>query len=394
MGMETKAYRFDGNGNYVKKWDLAECREREFCWYHVQLPKGNQPQLSNYLIDVFGPLLKPRDIFSLITSGRFCGHVGDAVIFRVTSADAASTSFTFKLAARVTGNSVISVSQDRVPSFKSPLRLEVPILEPPNGQQQGAEADYSVPTSVSNLVIHIIEIFVAQHEDFVDKLQADLNALNLEHINAGDSERKQLLLQGRSCAELLTKSQIISQVIAQWEQVLLQVKGKCSCKQLLADADVCNLEEFSGRLRKLKENVEIIFKQVKTIQTDLQGWQSNQINRKLYYISLVTTVFLPLSLVTGVFGMNVDGIPWTSQKGHPEKEGFRNVMLLCAILVIAMLVCYGFLNLRSRLCCGCGWKILRRPMGASVPADTGLTSAFLDSTLSSWNPACPPCDLV
>lgn len=415
MGMETKAYRFDGNGNYVKKWDLAECRGSEFCWYHVQLPKGNQSQLSKYLIDVFGPLLKPRGIFSLIKSGRFCGHVDDAVIFRVTSADPASTSFTFKLAVRVTGNSVISVSQDRIlgrgfSSFKSPLRLEVPILEPPNGQQQGEssgfvidehmfesfmsakhseEADYSVPRSVSNLVIHIIEIYVAQLlEDEVDKLQTDLNALEL--INAGDSERKQLL-QGRSCAELLTKSQRISQVIAQWEQVLLQVKGKCSCKQLLADADVCNLEEFSGRLRKLKENVEIIFKQVKTIQTDLQHWQSNQINRKLYYISLITMGFLPSSLVTGVFGMNVGGIPWTSQKGHPEKEGFRNVMLLCATLVIAMLICYGFfessfssmlwmsLEVSSRVERLLNWMpCLRRPRGESVPADTGLTSSLLD----------------
>ncbi|GAB2218019.1 hypothetical protein Droror1_Dr00001235 [Drosera rotundifolia] len=413
MGMETKAYKFDGAGDYVKKWDLAECREREFCWYHVQLPKGNQSQLFKYLIDVFAPLLKPRDILSLIKSGRFCGHVDDAVIFRVTSADPASTSFTFKFAVRVTGNSVISVSQDRVPSFKSPLRGNS-ILEPPNGQQQGEssgfvidehtlesfmsvrhsqEADYSVPKSVSNLVIHIIEICVAQHEDDVDKLQTDLNAL--EHINAGDSGRKQLL-QGRSCAELLTKSQRISLVIAQWEQVLPQFKGKCSCKQLLVDADVCKLEEFSGRLRKLKENVEIIFKQVKTIQTDLQGWQSNQINRKLYYISLVTTFFLPLSLVTGVFGMNVGGIPWTSQKGHPEKEGFRNVMLLCAILVIAMLCLLWFfessfwsmpwmwLEDSSRVEQLLNWRpFLRRPMGETVPADTGLTSAFLDSTRSS-----------
>ncbi|GAB2217919.1 hypothetical protein Droror1_Dr00001133 [Drosera rotundifolia] len=182
MGMERKAYRFDGNGNYVQEWDLAECRGSEFCWYHVQLPKGNQSQLYKYLIDVFDPLLKPRDILSLIKSGRFCGHVDDAVIFRVTSADPASTSFTFKLAVRVTGNSVISVSQDPVlgrgfSSFKSPLRLE-----PPNGQQQGEssgfvidehmlesfmsakhseETDYSVPRSVSNLVIHIIEIYVA-----------------------------------------------------------------------------------------------------------------------------------------------------------------------------------------------------------------------------------------
>ncbi|KAL9260221.1 hypothetical protein AKJ16_DCAP14889 [Drosera capensis] len=456
--VKTKAYKFYGNGNYdVKEWDLAECRGSEFCWYQVQLPKGDESQLSKYLIDVLGPLLKPRDILSLIKSRHFCGHVDDAVIFRVTSADPASTLFTSKLAVMVTGNSVISVSQERVlgrgfSSFKSPLHLEVPILEPHNGQQQGEssrfvidehmsakhseEADYSVPRSVSNLVIHIIDTYVAHQEDVVDKLETDLD--ELENINPGDYQRKQLL-QGRSCAELLTKSQRFLQpaistrikdsdsilyvpenrgtfgmfgglvgmedgghfmVIAHGEQVLPQVKRKCSSKQWLADADVCNLEELIGRLRKLKENVKFISKRAKTIQTDLQGRQSNQINRKLYCISLVTMVFLPLSLLIGVFGMNVGGIPWTSQTGHSEKQGFRNVMLLCAILVIvmliiAMIVFYGFLNL---LYCGYGWKIrverLLCSRASRHRSDQCLCRFYTFIVLKMQNPACPPCDLV
>ncbi|KAL9260230.1 Zinc transport protein ZntB-like protein [Drosera capensis] len=366
--VRTKVYKFDENGNYdVKEWDLPVCRGSEFYWYQVQLPEGDESQLFKYLIDVLGRLLKPLDILPLIKSGCFCRHVDDAVIFRVTSADPASSLFTSKLAVRVTGNMVISVSQDRVlgrgfPSFKNPLRLELPISEPPNGQQQGesggfvidehtiqlfmSEADYIVPRSVSNLVIHIIEIYVARQEDDVDKLQTDLD--DLENINPGDSERKQLLPE-RSCAQLLTESQRFLQMIADGEQVLQQVKRR----QRLVDADVCNLEDLIWRLRKLKENVKLISKRAKTIQTGLQGWQSNQLNRKLYFISLVSMVFLPLSLLTGVFGMNVGGIPWTSQKGHPEKQGFRNVMLLYANLVIAMLAFYGFLNLRSRLRCGC-----------------------------------------
>ena len=38
---------------------------------------------------------------------------------------------------------------------------------------------------------------------------------------------------------------------------------------------------------------------------------SEQTNRSLHVLAIVTTVFLPATLVTGVFGMNVAGLPLT-----------------------------------------------------------------------------------
>ena len=38
---------------------------------------------------------------------------------------------------------------------------------------------------------------------------------------------------------------------------------------------------------------------------------TEQTNRSLHVLAIVTTVFLPATLVTGVFGMNVAGLPLT-----------------------------------------------------------------------------------
>ena len=38
---------------------------------------------------------------------------------------------------------------------------------------------------------------------------------------------------------------------------------------------------------------------------------AEQTNRNLQILAIVTTIFLPASLVTGVFGMNVAGLPFT-----------------------------------------------------------------------------------
>lgn len=138
--VRQKAYIFDGSGNfYNKEWDLAEGRGQEFCWYHVELPRGNQKlsQSAQYLIGVLCPPLKLQDILSLISNGPFCGHVDGALVFRVNSPGPASSDFNFRIAARVTENSVITVSLGRVPrlGFSSQmgqsLLSEIPSVESP-----------------------------------------------------------------------------------------------------------------------------------------------------------------------------------------------------------------------------------------------------------------------
>lgn len=91
--VRQKAYKFDGLGNYfTKEWDLKEGRGREFCWYIVELPKGNRKlSLSaQYRIDVLCPPLKLQDILMLVSNGPFFGDIDLALLFRVISLGPAS----------------------------------------------------------------------------------------------------------------------------------------------------------------------------------------------------------------------------------------------------------------------------------------------------------------
>ena len=209
--VRQRAYIFDGEGNYYnKEWDLVEGRDKEFCWYHVELPKGNQrlSQSAQYLIDVLCPPLKLQDILSLVSNGPFCGYVDGALVFRVNSPGPASGKFTFRIAARVTEKSVITVSLGRVPRLGfSPmgqsLLSEVPSVESPNhvrGENKekdgivirkhvleflltmnhSEEADNPVPKSVSNLVVHIIDTHVDHVQDILTKLEIELDAVEFE----------------------------------------------------------------------------------------------------------------------------------------------------------------------------------------------------------------------
>ena len=209
--VRKKAYIFDGDGNYFnKEWDIVQGSGKEFCWYHVELPKGNHKlsQLAQHLIHALSPPLKLQDILSLVSNGPFCGHVDGALVFRVNSPGPASSKFTFRIAARITENSVITVSLGRVPRLgfspaNESLLSEIPIIESSsNGSSErrdrggivirehvldflltmnhSEEADNPVPKSVANLVVHIIDTHMDHLQDVVTKLEIELDAVELE----------------------------------------------------------------------------------------------------------------------------------------------------------------------------------------------------------------------
>lgn len=376
--VRLKAYTFDGFGEYHdKEWDLIEGSGKSFCWYHVELPKGNQKlsQSAQYLIDVLCPPLKLQDILSLVSNGPYCAHVDGALVFRVNSPGPGSSKFTFRLAARITESSVITVSLGRVPRLGfSPvgqsLLSEIPSVESPSPKfgdevdrggivikehvldflltmNHSEEADNPVPRSVSNLVVHVVDTHVDHLEDVVTKLEIELDSVEVDLDKGGFSLKKQLL-DDRRFPKMHLDLQRLLQVIAHGEQVFPRVKEKCSTKDWFANEDINSLEELIGRLRRLKDNVGFISNRVKAVQAGLDSWQAEQINRKLYCLSFLSIIFLPLSIITGVFGMNVGGVPWTQQKDPKLKIGFKNVMLLCVATLIFVLLCFLFPFLYNR----------------------------------------------
>ena len=50
------------------------------------------------------------------------------------------------------------------------------------------------------------------------------------------------------------------------------------------------------------------------IQDEVNSRFAEQINRAMYLLSIVACVFLPLTLLTGLLGINVAGIPWANAK--------------------------------------------------------------------------------
>ena len=77
------------------------------------------------------------------------------------------------------------------------------------------------------------------------------------------------------------------------------------------------------------EDIEYCWQRTQVIKDELNSRQSEQLNQKLYLLAVVSCVFLPLTLITGLLGVNLAGIPYAANpKSFAVLTGAMVVMAL------------------------------------------------------------------
>lgn len=76
------------------------------------------------------------------------------------------------------------------------------------------------------------------------------------------------------------------------------------------------------RLDAVSQDLELVQERARLLQEEIAGNMNEATNRNLFVLSIATTTLLPITLITGIFGMNVAGLPFAN---HPY--GFRLVMV-------------------------------------------------------------------
>ena len=84
-------------------------------------------------------------------------------------------------------------------------------------------------------------------------------------------------------------------------------------------------EKLAQRLDWLDTEIVELRDRSRLLQEEIMLKSSEQTNRSLHVLAIVTTVFLPASLVAGLFGVNVGGLPWLN-----NPAGFLWVAIIIA----------------------------------------------------------------
>jgi len=91
------------------------------------------------------------------------------------------------------------------------------------------------------------------------------------------------------------------------------------------------LREISDRIVRYVEDLDAIRERAAIIQDEVANRVSEQINTNMYRLAIVATVMLPLGLLTGLLGINVDGMP--GSKDTPWAFGMVTGLLFVLIFL-------------------------------------------------------------
>ncbi|MGD8530140.1 MAG: zinc transporter ZntB [Syntrophobacterales bacterium] len=102
----------------------------------------------------------------------------------------------------------------------------------------------------------------------------------------------------------------------------------------LAEEDRVRLRETYDRLTRYIEDLDAARERAAVTQEELISRLSEQMDNRMYVLSIVAAIFLPLGFLTGLLGINVGGIPGSEYKA----AFFVFCLLLVALVVIEVII--------------------------------------------------------
>jgi zinc transporter len=100
----------------------------------------------------------------------------------------------------------------------------------------------------------------------------------------------------------------------------------------LAEEDRLHIREAADRFARMAEELEAVRERAALLHEQLTDLRSEQMDSRSLVISIVAFIFLPLTFITGLLGMNVKGIPYAE-----EPWAFWGVVALCVVMGVLVL---------------------------------------------------------
>ncbi len=103
----------------------------------------------------------------------------------------------------------------------------------------------------------------------------------------------------------------------------------------LSDTDRRAIHESYNRTVRTLEELDGIRERAQIIKDEVSNHLSEKLNRNTYVLSLIAAIFLPLGFLTGLFGMNIGGLP-----GIDASNAFLIFCLSLIVLVIMQIIIF------------------------------------------------------
>ncbi|MBV7315828.1 CorA family divalent cation transporter [Shewanella sp. NIFS-20-20] len=208
------------------------------------------------------------------------------------------------------------------------------------GQRQLASVKASInllpelnPCEITPLLMTLCDQLTQRQTQYVDSLQDKLSQLeDLLSLNPNDSLHNDL-------NDLRRQALACRRYLAPQREALARL-GNCDFP--LAQTERNQLKDLNDSLVRMIEDLDLIRELVKVNQDELASIAAGKLNQRLYFLSIITSIFMPLGFLTGLLGVNIGGIPGT--ENHWAFAAFSGILGLLLIVQLWLIIHFKWLK--------------------------------------------------
>ncbi len=182
----------------------------------------------------------------------------------------------------------------------------------------------SGPANGAEFLVELADRLVWRMSDTVDQFEDDLADMEERIITADNASQRYELANLRR--QVITLRRYLAPQREAFGKLVMEKHG------LLGDSDRARLRESTDQLLRHVEDLDAVRERAAVAQEELLSRLSEQTNARMYMLSIVAAIFLPLSFLTGLLGINVAGIP-----GAEYPHAFAIFALILMALVSAQI---------------------------------------------------------
>jgi zinc transporter len=177
------------------------------------------------------------------------------------------------------------------------------------------------PASTADLMIDMIGHAYDEFDPLIDAMEAEID--NLEELV--DREETEAVCSRLSSLE--RRAAIFHRHLAPQSAIFKLIAANQSA--IFNDDDRDHLNELDSRLRGILETLRDMRERALIIDQRIQRIEEFRQTKANLVFAVAATLFLPATFLTGLFGVNVGGIPWLN-----EPMGFVFLSTICLVLIL------------------------------------------------------------
>jgi zinc transporter len=183
------------------------------------------------------------------------------------------------------------------------------------------------PCNTGELIARLTERLASRMSEIITELEERMDGYEENIISGAGQEMRKNILEIRG--EIIK----LRRYLAPQREAMIRLFT--DTYNLLSEHDKLQVREVSDKITRYVEELDSIKDRASVAYEELSSRLAEQMNNRMYVLSLVAGLFLPLGFLTGLLGINVGGIPLAE-----NSMGFLGVVVFLIVLVIAQIIIF------------------------------------------------------